>query len=133
MKKNLIVLSSFGLAVATPFIALAQQSTSASCYGPQVSGTVQGVVCKIGEILNTIIPILIVLGVVYFVWGVITYMIGQDEEAKKKGRDKIIYGIIGLVVIVAMWGLVGIITKTFGINNNPVGIQPPCVPGTPGC
>lgn len=27
-----------------------------------------------------------------------------------------IYGIIGLVVIVAMWGLVGIVTKTFGLN-----------------
>jgi len=60
-------------------------------------------------------------------------MIGQDEEAKKKGRDKIIYGIIGLVVIVGMWGLVHIVMSTFNLNNYNGGIQPPCVPGTPGC
>ena len=64
----------------------------------------QGVLCTIRDIMNTIIPILIVLAVIYFIWGVITYMISTDEEAKKGGRTKIIYGLIGLVVIVAMWG-----------------------------
>jgi hypothetical protein len=91
------------------------------------------VICKIGDILNTVIPMLIALGVVYFVWGVVTYMIGADEEQKKKGRDKIIYGIIGLVVIVGMWGLVRIVTNSFTLDNTTGGIQTPCVPGTPGC
>ncbi len=132
MKKRLIVLSSVGL--LAPFLSLAQQSTGSSCYGNQSTGTIQAVICKIGEIMNTLIPILIVLGVVYFVWGVISYMIGSDEEAKKKGRDRVIYGIIGLVVIVGMWGLVKIVTNTFGLNNQAGGgIQTPCVPGTPGC
>lgn len=127
MKKRLIVLSSVG-AIVAPFFAFAQNAGLCT-----YQTGIQAVICKIGEILNTIIPILIVLGVVYFIWGVITYMIGADEEAKKKGRDKIIYGIIGLVVIVGMWGLVKIVTSTFGISNNPSGIVPPCVPGTPGC
>lgn len=131
MKKNLIVLSSLG--VLAPVLAFAQPSTTASCYGPQMSGTVQAVICKLGEILNTIIPILIVLGVVYFVWGVITYVIQSDEEAKKAGKNRMIFGIIGLVVIVGMWGLVGIVTKTFDIGNQNQNIQTPCVPGTPGC
>jgi len=39
-------------------------------------------------------------------------MIASDEEAKKAGRDRIIFGIIGLAVIVAMWGLVNILIKT---------------------
>jgi hypothetical protein len=60
-------------------------------------------------------------------------MISADEEQKTKGRDKIIYGIIGLVVIVGMWGLVNIVTKTFGLDNNNTNIYTPCVPGTPGC
>ena len=126
MKKRLIVLSGFGLVVA-PFLAFAQANLCVYQTG------IQAVICKIGEILNTIIPILIVLGVVYFVWGVISYVIGDDEEAKKKGRNRIIYGIIGLVVIVGMWGLVRIVTTTFGLNNINGGIQTPCVPGTPGC
>jgi len=127
MKKKLIVLSSLGFML--PVLALAQNTASgASCLGSQVG--IQAIICKIGEILNTIIPILIVLGVVYFVWGVISYMIGADEEQKKKGRDKIIYGIIGLVVIVGMWGLVNVVTSTFGLNNSNTNIQTPCVPGT---
>ncbi len=126
MKKRLIVLSS--VLSLVPFLALAQNAGLCT-----YQTGIQAVICKIGEILNTIIPILIVLGVVYFVWGVITYMIGADEEAKKKGRDKIIYGIIGLVVIVGMWGLVKIVTSTFQLNNSTGGIVTPCVPGTPGC
>jgi heme/copper-type cytochrome/quinol oxidase subunit 2 len=126
MKKKLIVLSGLGLVVA-PFFAFAQAGLCTYQTG------IQAVICKIGEILNTIIPILIVLGVVYFVWGVISYMIGADEEAKKKGRDKVIYGIIGLVVIVGMWGLVRIVTSTFQLDNSTGGISTPCVPGTPGC
>ena len=123
MKKRLIVLSSLAL----PVFALAQTNTCSYQTG------ISQVICTIGGILNTLIPILIVLGVVYFVWGVITYMIGSDEEAKKKGRDRIIFGIIGLVVIVGMWGLVHIVTSTFNLNNNNSLIEPPCVPGTPGC
>ena len=60
---------------------------------------------------------MIALGVLFFVWGVITFVIGNDEEAKTKGRNRMIYGIIGLAVIIGMWGLVNILTKTFDLNN----------------
>jgi len=78
------------------------------------------IVCKIGELLNYVIPVLVALGVVYFIWGVIMYVIASDEEAKKKGRDRIIFGIIGLTVIVAVWGLVNIVIDTFDIDSNNV-------------
>ena len=112
MKKKLFVLSGI-VATVAPLMAFAQNATGCANVDP---GTMQDIICKIGNILDTVIPILIVLGIVYFVWGVISYVISKDEEAKKRGKDKIIYGIIGLVVIVAMWGLVGIVTKTFGLN-----------------
>jgi hypothetical protein len=125
MKKKLIVLSSvLGL---TPFLALAQNSgcNAARALNP---GDIQYIICRIGDILDTIIPILVVLGVVYFIWGVVSYVIGDDEEAKKKGRDRMIYGIIGLVVIVAMWGLVGIVRNTFGIGGGSTAPEIPTVP-----
>jgi hypothetical protein len=40
-------------------------------------------------------------------------MIGTEEETKKGGKGKIIYGIIGLAVIVSVWGLVSILKTTF--------------------
>ena len=112
-----MVLSGFVLGLA-PVIALAQTTGGRPtvCTSGAIS-TIQGILCKIGEIFGAVIPILIALGVIYFIWGVISYVIASDEEAKTAGRDKIIYGIIGLAVIIAVWGLVKILTNTFGLNN----------------
>jgi hypothetical protein len=74
-------------------------------------------ICQIQQLLNSIIPVLIALGVIYFIWGIVQYVIGDSEEAKKKGRDGMIYGIIGFAVIIGMWGLVNIVGTTFGINS----------------
>ena len=122
MKKKLFGLSGlfFGLA---PIVAFAQVTggSTVSCGSAGGTGvaitTVQGLLCKIGDILSAVVPILIALGVVYFVWGVVSYVIASDEEAKKSGRDRIIYGIIGLAVIIGLWGLVNILKSTFGLSN----------------
>ena len=117
MKKKLIVLSGFVLGLM-PVIVLAQVTGGVPtvCTGGAIT-TIQGLLCKAAEILGAILPILIALGVVYFVFGVITYVIASDEEAKKKGRDRIIGGIIGLAVIIGVWGLVTILNNTFGLGN----------------
>ncbi len=118
MKNKLIVLSGLVLGFA-PLTLLAQTTGGAPrvCGSLGSTSTIQGVICKLSEILSALIPFLIILGVIYFIWGVITYVISSDEEGKKDGRSRMIYGIIGLVVIVAVWGLVKIVTNTFGLSN----------------
>jgi Type IV secretion system pilin len=124
MKKKLMVLSGFVLGLA-PIVALAQVQTGGASSGSCAlgtgtgagGGTLFGLLCQIGSLLNSVVPVLIALGVVYFAWGVISYVVGSDEEAKKKGRDRIIFGIIGLAVIIGLWGLVNLLRNTFGLNN----------------
>jgi len=129
MKKKLVVLSGFVLGLS-PIVALAQVSsggaTSTAC-DTGSTGSLFGLLCKMGSLLNAVVPVLIALGVVYFVWGVVTYVISSDEEAKKAGRNRIIFGIIGLAVIVGLWGLVNLLRNTFGLNNS-TNIQLPTVP-----
>lgn len=121
MKNKLIVL--VGSLALMPFVTFAAPPACST------SGDIQFILCKIGQIINTIIPILIALGVVYFIYGVITYVISKDEEAKSRGRDAMIFGIIGLLVIVSIWGLVSILKKTFGLaNTEPGTVQIPCIP-----
>jgi hypothetical protein len=81
-------------------------------------GGLYNILCRIHDLLGTVVPLLIALGVVYFVYGVVMYMIADDEEAKTKGRDSIIFGVIGLAVIISLWGLVYIVTATFRTEGN---------------
>ena len=102
-----------------------QNRPTQMCLGDGIGG----VICKINQLLNAIIPILVLLGVVFFVYGVVMYMIADDEEAKTKGRDRIIYGIIGFAVIISLWGLVNLVVNTFNIGAQTVSI-PSLVPTT---
>lgn len=130
MKKKLVLLS--GLVMMSPLALVLAQGvdtsgkTSTGCqYGS--SGTLFGILCRVGEFLNAIIPVLIALAVVYFVWGVVSFVIADDEEAKTTGRNRIILGIIGLAVIIGMWGLVNLLRNTFDLNNT-TDIELPTVP-----
>ena len=101
-----------------PFLAGAIQST----------GTVDTIIGRLVGYLNYIVPALITLAVVYFIWGVITFMTSSDEEAKKMGRTKIINGLIGLFVIVAFWGIISVVKNTFGVGNTTGEGVVPCTP-----
>ncbi len=92
------------------------QTTTTAPTCPATVSNIPDFLCRVAYLLKLLIPILLALGALLFIWGVIAYVIAQDEDAKTKGRDKIIYGLIGLVVITAMWGLVQITLKTFGKN-----------------
>jgi len=91
------------LAVVAPIAAFAQTSF----------GSILG---TIGGLINTIIPILIAGAIAYFIYGVIKFVIAEDADDKGKARSVVIQGIIGLFVIVSMWGLVGVVQNTFGIG-----------------
>ncbi len=129
MKKKLVVLSGLVLG-SIPFLAFAQVGTIGSIAAPcniSQSGTLFGLLCKLGQLFNSVVPVLIALGVLYFVWGVVVYVISSDEEAKKTGRNRIIWGIIGLAVIIGVWGLVNVLRNTFGLTNT-TNIELPTVP-----
>lgn len=65
-------------------------------------------------------PLLIALSVIVFIWGVLKYISGADDETKRtEGRNFMIYGIIGLFVMVSVWGLVQVLQGTFGFGNSP--------------
>lgn len=83
---------------------------------------------KIISYLNYIVPALVTVAVVYFIWGVISFIMSSEEDAKKKGKAKIINGLIGLFVIVAFWGIISIVQNTFGIDNRTSTGITPCVP-----
>lgn len=115
MKK--IILSGVVLG-SMPLVALGAEGVSAF-----------SILGNIARLLGYAIPVLITLAVVYFIWGVIQYTVSQDEEAKKGARSKIIQGLIGLFIIVAFWGILSLITNTFGVGPEQLREEDiPCIP-----
>lgn len=127
LKSKFLISAGAIAGVAMPLLAFAQ-AVQDQCVGPtgQNAGTLNYILCKISFFISSIIPILITLGVIYFIWGVIQYAIASDEEAKTRGRDMMIYGLIALLVIVSIWGLVAILQNTFGIQGTAT-INIPCI------
>ena len=82
--------------------------------------TLYALIEKIDGILRTIIVIMFPLATAFFLWGVIQYISSSNDEKKlKDARQKIIYGVIGLFMMVAVWGIVRAIVTSFGLDENP--------------
>lgn len=112
--------------------ALAFAPVFAFAQNVNTNQNVFGILDIFSKIINILIPLAIAAGVLYFIWGVVQYITAKDEESQGAARKTMISGIIGLFVIVAMWGLVSVIRNTFNLGgNNQINIQDvPCIPGT---
>lgn len=115
MKKVLLAL---GLGLS-PLMAMAQNLTY------QTGTGIGGLFRLASNYLNALVPLLIGIAVVYFIWQVFNYTIASDEDKKKEAKTGIIWGIAGLFVMVSIWGLVAILQSTFSINGNSANIGNP--------
>ena len=82
--------------------------------------------------LNMALPILISIAVIWFVWQVILYTISSDEDKKKQAKSGIIWGIVGLFVIVSVWGLVNFLSTTLDVGTGGGPTSIPELPSVPG-
>ncbi len=65
-------------------------------------------------LMDAIVPLLVAVAVVCFVYGIIQFFLFPDNEEKKKtGKTFMLWGIVTLFVMVSIWGLVGILSGTF--------------------
>ena len=65
------------------------------------------VICFIN---SSLIPFGFALATLFFIYGVVSYVVkGDDEEARKKGREFIVWGIIAMFVLGTIFGLVALL------------------------
>lgn len=82
----------------------------------------------IGNLVKQVAPILMGFAFAYFLYGVIKYiMAGSDDISKAAGKQVMIGGIIGLFVMISVWGIVGMLASTFDVTDTTID-----VPSTPG-
>lgn len=71
----------------------------------------------IGIINTVVVPLLFSLAAAAFFWGVVSYFFlhGGEDTKRAEGRNFILWGIIGMVVLLSVWGFVNLLLSTLGI------------------
>src|SRR3989338_1663251 len=116
MKK--VILAALAFATAFAFAAIAGDF-----------GNIKSLVEGIGEIIKVALPIVVGLALLAFFWGLVKFIFAQgSEEAKADAKKIMLWGLIALFVMVAVWGLVEFIGNSLGINQGET-ITVPTVPG----
>ena len=99
-----------------PFVTAAQGLTTNGSGG------------RLGQLLNNIltftsnvlIPFILGIGFLAFVWGMFQFFIagGSNDEAKEKGKSLMIYATLGFVIIIIFYGVVNFLADTTGLQDN---------------
>ena len=64
-------------------------------------------------ILNPLISLLFGLALVYFLWGLAEVVFAGDQEEKRKtGSQHIMWGVVGMFIMVAVYGILNLISAT---------------------
>ena len=88
-------------------------------YADTLPSAITGPLNKFRNILNLGIGLLIAIAFVTFLYGVYKYISSVSVDRKEDGRTLIIYGLVGLFVMLSAWGLVTVLTGSFGLTTSP--------------
>ncbi len=82
----------------------------------ELSGFLQSILTFINGV---IIPFILGIGFLLFVWGMFQYFIagGADDEAKTKGKSLMLYATLGFVLIIIFWGVINVVANGTGLSN----------------
>ncbi|MEA2112774.1 MAG: hypothetical protein U9P50_02260 [Patescibacteria group bacterium] len=80
-------------------------------------GGIEDVLDTFSGLMGTLMPILISLAVIFFIFSLLMYILREGEE-KAKAKTQMIWGIVILFVMISVWGLVGVLGDTFNLDND---------------
>ena len=71
-------------------------------------------------IINPILALMFAAALVVFIWGVVEFMAGQNgigEGEANKGKQHMLWGLVGMFIMVAAYSILQIINNSLG---NPI-------------
>ena len=80
-----------------------------------------GVLSNLEQIISTIIAFITVLGGLFFLFNFLVAAFGMITTGGDKGklenaRDRMIYSVLGLIIVVATYAIVGLLSSVIGLD-----------------
>ena len=109
----------------TQFVALAALflspflMASAQIKNVDSDGSLAGYADSIVKFFNDVlIPLVLAVAFLVFIWGVFRFFImgAQDEGARENGKNLMIWGILGFVIIISIVGIVSLLGNATGLT-----------------
>ncbi|MES2315281.1 MAG: hypothetical protein V4486_00915 [Patescibacteria group bacterium] len=77
------------------------------------------------QIVNPLIKLLFALAIAFFLWGVFEFILNQENEEKRStGKQHMLWGIIGITIMMGVFFIMNLIINTFhiqGVTIDPQG------------
>lgn len=71
-------------------------------------------------IIDPIILVIFAAGFFLFVWGLVQFIYKLDEGAQTSGKQHMLWGIVGMLIMVSVYGIITLIDETFDLDiSNP--------------
>lgn len=87
---------------------------------PQVSfaafDKIKGLLRDFKSVLDLIIPIVFGLAIIFFFWGLAQFIRSVSDKTIAEGKNKMIWGIIALFVMISISGIIKYIGDSVGID-----------------
>ena len=83
----------------------------------QLTGFLSSILSFINGVL---IPFILGIGFLFFVWGMFQYFIagGANDEKKEAGKSLMVYATLGFVLIIVFWGVVNLVASGTGLQTD---------------
>ncbi|MBX4188992.1 pilin [Candidatus Parcubacteria bacterium] len=107
-----------------------------------ISG-LKDLIIALGHSINILLELAAAVAIFIFLWGMVTFLFKSgDEKSQEAGRNRMLWGVIALFVMVSVWGLVRFIGVALGLevyispdpglqnpipNNNQICTQDPVI------
>ncbi len=125
MRTKHYILGVITVAFLVPLLSFAQS-------GPQPGfGAIGNTVANMVHFINYYLtPAVFSIAFLMFLWGLFKYFIygGANEEDQTKGKQLAVWGILGFVIMLSIWGLVNFLASSLGFDRG----QAPILPVVPG-
>jgi uncharacterized membrane protein len=71
-------------------------------------------------IVQPILALVFGIAFIIFIWGVFVYIRDSDDDkGRAEGQRSILWGLVGMVIMISAFGIINIIQGTIGVDQTP--------------